>query len=343
MLAQSWDEDPWLLGLPNGVVDLRTGLLRPGRPQDAITMAAGTAFDPRAAAPRFRTFLSEIFEENEGLIGFVRRAVGYALTGLTSEQCFFLLYGRGSNGKSVLLNVLLALLGDYGYAAPFSTFEYSRGNTIPNDVAQLAGRRLVVASETNEGARLNEARIKQLTGGEPQTARFLNHEYFTFAPRAAIFLAVNHRPQVRDDSRGFWRRVRLVPFCHEFKSDEIDPHLSEKLQAELPGILAWAVQGCLEWQKEGLNPPAEVTAAVADYQADSDPLVEFLSECCIEDANVSVRAATVFERYRDWAEARKLSDREVLSSRIFGERLSARFQKDRNRSGVVYFGLGVKS
>ncbi len=338
-----WDEAPWLLGVANGVVDLRTGRLRPGRPEDAITLAAGTDFDPKAVAPRFERFLSEIFEDNQELIAFVRRAVGYSLTGLTSEQCFFLFYGRGSNGKSVLLNVLLALFGDYGYAAPFSTFEYSRGSSIPNDVAQLAGRRLVVASETNEGARLDEARIKQLTGGEAQTARFLNHEYFTFTPRAAIFLAVNHRPQVKDDSRGFWRRVRLVPFKHEFSATDIDLHLQEKLLAELPGILSWAIQGCLEWQKEGLNPPAEVASAVADYQADSDPLAEFLAECCLEGPGVSVRASTVYERYRDWAETHKLPERELLSSRIFGERLSARFEKKRSGAGVTYFGLAVAS
>lgn len=341
--GQNWDEDPLLLGLPNGVIDLRTGVLRPGRPRDAITMAAGTAFDPQATAPRFRRFLSEIFEDNQELIAFIKRAVGYSLTGLTSEQCFFLLYGRGSNGKSVLLNVLLALFGDYGYAAPFSTFEHSRSNSIPNDVAQLAGRRLVVASETNEGTRLNEARIKQLTGGEPQTARFLNHEYFTFTPRASIFLAVNHRPQVRDDSYGFWRRVRLVPLDRQFSPEDIDLHLQEKLLTELPGILSWAIEGCLEWQKEGLNPPAEVATAVADYEVDSDPLAEFLAECCFEDANASVRASTVFERYRTWAETHKLSERDQLSSRVFGERLSARFEKRRTGAGIVYFGLAVSS
>lgn len=338
-----WDRQPWLLGVKNGVVDLTTGRLRAGRPHDAITLAAGTHFDAKAKAVRFHRFLSEIFEANPELISFVQRAVGYALTGLTSEQCFFLFFGRGSNGKSVLLNILLALMGDYGYAAPFSTFEYCRGTSIPNDVAQLAGRRLVVASETNEGARLDEARIKSLTGGEPQSARFLNHEFFTFTPQCAIFLAVNHRPQVADDSRGFWRRVRLVPFRRELRVDEIDPHLTEKLKAELPGILAWAVEGCLEWQRQGLNPPRDVAAATADYQADSDPLSDFLAECCMEDANLSVGASTVFRRYREWGEDHKLPERELLSSRIFGERLSARFNKERQRAGIVYFGLGVRS
>lgn len=273
-------------------------------------------------------------------MAFVARAVGYALTGLTREQCFFLLHGAGSNGKSVLLGVLLALLGDYGYAAPFSTFEYSRGGAIPNDLAQLAGRRLVVASETNEGTRLDEARLKALTGGEAQTARFLNREFFTFIPQCTIMLAANHRPRVNDDSRGFWRRVRLLPFGREFCADEIDLTLADTLKAELSGILAWALRGCLDWQTQGLNPPAQVLAATADYQADSDPLAEFVAERLCEDANLSVRGSTAYARYRQWAEEHKLPERDLLSSRVFGERLSARFRKERQRAGVVYFGLG---
>ncbi len=176
-----WDADPWLLGVPNGVVDLRTGELRPGRREDRITMQTAVPYDPEATCPRWKQFLVEIFADDEELIGFVQRAVGYSITGITSEQCLLVLYGTGANGKGTLTITLKFVLGDYAWNMPFSTIEMRNRAAIPNDLAALVGRRFVMASETNDGARLNEARVKALTGCDPITARFLHAEFFTFA------------------------------------------------------------------------------------------------------------------------------------------------------------------
>src|SRR5262249_4534420 len=214
---------------------------RRGNPSDRITIHTHIQFDSSARCPRWNQFLVEVFEDNQELIDFVQRAVGYSLTGDTSEQCLFLNFGGGSNGKSTFLEVLRRVAGGYGHNMPFSTLEIKARTSIPNDVAALAGRRLVTASETNESVRLNEERVKALTGCDAITARFLNKEFFTFHPVAKFWLAFNHKPRVADDSHGFWRRIRLIPFLHEFKDTARDKHLLEKLLAEAPGILVWAV------------------------------------------------------------------------------------------------------
>ncbi|MDZ4278289.1 MAG: phage/plasmid primase, P4 family, partial [Dehalococcoidia bacterium] len=271
-----WNADPWLFGAGNGVVELRTGEFRSGRPEDGITLHTDAPFDPSAECPRWLRFLEEVFRGDHDLIDYIGRSVGYSLTGDTREQCLFLCYGSGSNGKSVFLSTLRAVAGGYAYNSPFSTFELDKRASIPNDVAALAGRRLVTSSETNEGTRLNEARLKALTGGDAMTARFLHGEFFTFEPVAKFWLAVNHRPLVTDDSYGFWRRVRLIPFTRVFKGEEDDQQLAETMRAELPGILAWAVRGALEWRRRGLAPPDAVLLATETYRSDSDPLAPFL-------------------------------------------------------------------
>lgn len=182
------------------------------------------------------------------LVRFVQRAVGYSLSGATGEQCLFLLYGTGADGKGTFTNQLKRVLGDYGWNMPFATIEAKDRAAIPNDLAALAGRRFVVASETNDGTRLNEGRIKALTGSDPITARFLHGEFFEFEPVAKFWLSVNHKPVVRDESHGFWRRIRLIPFMKTFP---INPTLGDRLHTKAPGILAWAVRGCLHWQREG--------------------------------------------------------------------------------------------
>ncbi len=251
--GDDWNRDPLLLGVGNGVIELGCGKLRAGQPQDMINFFTDVVYDPTALCPRWRRFLLEIFQSDEELVDWIWRLIGYLLTGLTSEQCFCLLYGRGANGKSSFLNVLCALLGRYAFNAPFATFEAQARAAIPNDLAAMVDRRLVTSSETSEQSRLNEARMKMLTGGDPVTARFLNHEFFTFTPVAKFMLAVNHKPHVRDYSMGFWRRLRLIPFEAQFQGDAADRELDRKLLAELPGVLAWAVRGCLEWQQRPLG------------------------------------------------------------------------------------------
>jgi putative DNA primase/helicase len=338
--GDAWDADPWLLGVPNGVVNLRSGDLRPGRREDRITMSAAVPFDPAATCERWDRFVREIFGDDQELVTFARVAIGYSLTGDTAEQCCFMGYGHGSNGKGTLTNTLKYILGDYGWNMPFATLEMRDRAGIPNDVAALAGRRFVVASETNDGARLNEARVKALTGCDPVTARFLHGEYFTFEPVAKFWLSVNHKPVIKDDSHGFWRRLRLIPFLQRF---DVNPTLADNLRAEASGVLAWAVRGCLEWQRSGLQPPAAVREATTEYERDSDPLAGFLAEACEVDVNACIGATEIFEHYKQWADRHGLTDRERLTSTMFGRKFAERFEGEHTRGGKVYQGVARRA
>lgn len=335
-----WDDDPWLLGVANGVLDLRTGILRAGSPADRITLHTDVPFVADASCPRWELFLEEVFAGDEELVDYICRAVGYSLTGQTSEQCVFLGFGSGANGKSVFLATLRALGGEYAANTPFGTFELNARASIPNDLAAIAGRRLVTASETNEGTRLNEGRLKALTGGDAMTARFLHREFFTFEPIAKFWLAVNHKPTVSDDSYGFWRRVRLVPFTRQFTYDA-DPTLADTLRAELPGILAWAVRGALAWQDRRLEPPASVTAATETYRAESDPLGDFVDACCVTGAGLDVGATEAYRAYGAWAAAEGYAERETLTAAKFGRRMKERFTAQHRKTGNVYLGLAL--
>ncbi len=341
--GENWDADPWLFGTANGVLDLRTGQLRDGRPEDRITRHSEVVYDPGEVPSRWVRFLFEIFSENTEVVDFVQRAVGYSLTGDTSEQCLFILHGAGANGKSVFLETLRYVLGDYSYNMPFSTIEFWGRTSVPNDVAALDGPRLITASESNEGSRLNEARIKALTGRDKISARFLFKEFFTFTPRCKFWLCVNHLPIVRDDSYAFWRRVRLIPFERQFKGQEADQHLAEKLRADAQGILAWAVRGCTYWRNHGLQPPACVQSATRQYQEDSDPLAGFFEECCIYGNDWSVRASALYTAYRAWAESQQWKEREILGTTAFGRRMTAKYRKVHDEKGWYYEGIGIQA
>jgi len=270
------------------------------------------------------------------VISFVHRAIGYSLTGVTTEQCLFMPYGIGANGKGTFTNTLGAVLGDYAYTMPFSTVELYQRSAIPNDLAALVGRRFVSASETTDGARLNEARLKALTGCDPITARFLHAEFFTYRPVAKFWLSVNHKPFVRDDSHGFWRRMRLLPFTQTFP---VNPTLSDDLWAEAPGILAWAVRGCLDWQRHGLTPPAVIAEATHQYKHESDPLAGFLDEACQRDPDAEIGASELYQHYKGWAERHGLNDRERLTATMFGRKIGERFQRRKKGAVNVYQGL----
>lgn len=339
--GDGWDEDDWLLGCENGVVDLRTGTLRPGRPEDRITMSTGVVFDPNAKAERWGQFLEEIFGSAE-LIDYVWRHCGYSSTGSTREQVIAVCYGTGSNGKSVFLAALRKANGEYSTNTAFSTLELADRNASSNDVAALVGRRIVTASEVRESAWLNEARVKALTGGDPITARFLYSEYFTFQPKAKLWLAVNHKPRVHDDSYGFWRRIRLIPFTRTFDRTKADKNLDQVLTAEAPGILAWMVRGCLEWQRRGLEPPPMIFDATNQYRQESDPLASFFAERCILDAAVQCRAGDLYKAYCAFS---KEYGEEPMSSTRFG-RLLAERGLDKYRPGgntkTRYIGIALR-
>jgi putative DNA primase/helicase len=300
--GEKWDTNPMLLGVANGVVDLRTGRLRDAKPEDRVTLYSPVAFDGDAKCPRFQQFILQVCNGDTELVGFIQRAVGYALTGLTGEQCLFFCDGTGANGKSTLLGVLHYILGDYAVNVPFSALEKAGRSSIPNDLAMLAGRRFATAIETGEDVRLNESRIKAITGGDPVTARYLYHENFTFDSTHKLWLAFNHKPRIADESEGMWRRVRLIPFTKQFSGAERDDKLLDKLKAEAPGVLAWAVRGSLVWQKDGLGEPQIVVNASTEYRAESDHLAQFIEDCCVVSPGGSVPSAELWKGYLRWAE-----------------------------------------
>lgn len=334
------DPDPWILGCANGTLDLRTGQLRPHAREDLGSQLVPIAYDPNAHCPLWEAFLDRIMGRSQAMIGFLQRAIGYSLTGSTREQVLFILHGSGRNGKSVFLEVVLALLGSYAQAASPSTFlaKDSNSDGIRNDIARLRGARFVKSVETDSGRRLDEGLVKQVTGGDKMLARFLREEFFEFTPRLKLWLATNHKPDIRGQDMGIWRRIRLLPFRVTIPEAEIDLNLQEALLKELPGILAWAVRGCLEWQRMGLQEPAEVLAATADYKDEQDALGKFFEDCCVVGSGLRVGAHELYSAYRDWA------GKSALSQVKFGSHLGERgFEHKRTKSARLWVGLGLRA
>jgi putative DNA primase/helicase len=257
--ASQWDADAWLLNTPGGVVDLRTGKMRPHNPDDYMTKIVAVA--PGGECPLWGQFMKRITGGDRELQDFLQRVAGYSLTGITREHALFFGYGTGANGKGTFLNTLTGILDGYAAIAPMETFTASQNDRHPTDLAMLRGARLVTAQETEEGRRWAESKIKALTGGDPITARFMRQDFFTFTPAFKLFIAGNHKPGIRGVDEAIRRRFHLVPFTITVPLKERDPELAEKLKAEWPGILAWAIQGCLEWQRIGLSPPKAVQSA----------------------------------------------------------------------------------
>ncbi len=334
-----WDLDPWLLGTPSGVVDLRTGQLRDGRPDDRVTLSVSVNYEPDATCPLWSQTIEQIFDGDRELIDYVHRAFGYSLTGDCREECLFLCFGEGANGKGTLMNTAAWVFGDYSDDLPFSALELRDRSSIPNDIAKIVGKRFVTASESN-ATRLNEARVKAITGRDPITARFLHREYFTFDPMAKFWLATNTKPEVLDDSEGFWRRIHLVPFLQTFVGRE-DRELKHRLRDEGAGILAWAVRGTLAWLDRGLEPPAAVRDATAEYRGESDPLAEFYEEECVIADQARVQAKVLFRAYQGWCAERRVPDHDRLKLRSFGTTVRKRFRADNGRQ-VYYVGVGLR-
>jgi putative DNA primase/helicase len=335
------DCDPWLLNVENGTIDLRTGDLKPHDPTNLITKLAPVIYDPDAECPAFDAFVERIFDSEVGLINFVQRAIGYSLTGSMSEQAMFIAHGKGANGKSTLLEAVRHMLGDYATHTPAETFLAKRGSggaAASPDLARLRGARFVSAVEADQGRRLAEALVKEITGGDPITARHLHKEFFEFKPQGKIWLATNHRPEIRGTDNGIWRRIHLVPFNVSIPKEDQDRDLAGKLKAEAPGILAWAVRGCLEWQQKGLLPPSAVTQATNDYRADSDELGDFLAARCEMDPTAQTAASTLYSTYEAWCET---SGGDPINARRFGSMVAERagVTKKRANSGNVYVGV----
>lgn len=336
------DRDPWLLNCLNGTIDLQTGQLSPHRREDLITKLVPVEYDSDAKAPLWEKFLHEIMNGDEELIRFLQRAVGYSLTGFTTEQKMFLLYGTGANGKNVFLETIRALLGDYAQQAEFSTFlQWSRdGDRVRNDLARMVGKRFVSAVEMEEGGRLCEAVIKQITGGDTITARFLCKEYFEFRPVLKLWLAANHKPRIRGTDYAIWRRVYMIHFAVTIPPEKRDRDLAERLrQEELKGILSWAVRGCLEWQQRGLDAPRAVVEATEQYREEQDIVGQFIADCCVEGPNARATTGELYAAFKKWCED---VGETPLSQRAFGERLNARNFAQRKINGKVWrIGIGL--
>ena len=294
------DADPWLLNCKNGTIDLRTGILQEHRREHLITKLAPVEYDPATQGPTWQATLERVLPNLE-IRTFFKRLCGYALTGDTSEHVLPMLYGTGANGKSTTLNALLETLGDYGMQAAPDLLVAKR-NSHPTELADLFGARLVASIEVEDGRRLAESLVKQLTGGDRVKARRMRQDFWEFTPTHKVLMAANHKPIVRGTDTAIWRRIRLIPFTETILPAEQDKKLPEKLKAELPGILSWAVEGCLEWQRSGLQAPDEVRKATGEYRSEMDVLGAFLKECCQRDPDTTVGVQDLYRAYQVWCE-----------------------------------------
>lgn len=332
------DQQPMKLPLRNGTLDLATGKLGPHDPGHLMTKLVDIAYDPDAECPIWHNTLSVIFGGDQSVIEYMKRAVGYSLTGDTSEQCLHFCHGTGANGKSTIFDVMGHLAGEYGQQADFTTFLERRHDSGPsNDVARLAGARLVRSSEIGDQKKLNEGLVKSLTGGDTITARFLFSEHFEYVPQFKLWFAANHKPIIRGTDYAIWRRIRMIPFEVTIKDEQRDDALPKKLRAELSGILRWAVEGCQEWLAEGLRPPVRVLTATAAYQTESDIIATFISECCEVDSGSEVAGGKLYTTYKRWAQD---NGEYVMSNTKFGREMTDRgFLAKHSFSGNVRKGI----
>ncbi|MGW3072755.1 phage/plasmid primase, P4 family [Kitasatospora sp. NPDC001132] len=338
----AFDARPDLLSFRNGVIDLRTGTMRPHSPDDMLTTTLPWDYDALAQCPRWEAFLAEIMPNMPDMIGFLQRLTGYGITGHTSEQCFAVLWGKGANGKSVFAETLTSVFKDITVTTPFATFESKNGGGgIPNDIAALRGARLVMASEGESGKDMSEAVIKRLTGKDRVTARFLNREFFTYQPTFLILLATNHKPGFRSQDEGLWRRVKLIPFKRFFAPHERDYDLDRKLLAEAPGIIAWAVRGAIEWYRKGLDDPGMVRNATREYRETSDRLAGFFPDILRPTEDLTrVDGTDAYNAYRDWCEAEGLQSKEIWSRTLFYRAMEERgVQRTRTSRGQALIGV----
>jgi putative DNA primase/helicase len=317
-----WDQDPMLLGTPAGTIDLRTGELRAAAQSDGITKTTTVAAGNEADCPIWMAFLNDATGGDADLMRFLQQWAGYCLTGDVSEHSFVFIYGPGGNGKSVWLNTIAKILGDYQKTAPMETFTASHSDRHPTDLAGLRGARLVAASETEEGRPWAEAKIKSLTGGDPVAARFMRQNFFTYSPQFKLVIIGNHKPRLRNVDDAMRRRINIVPFVN--KPERPDPKLEEKLKGEWPAILRWMINGCLDWQKNRLVRPDCIAEATANYFEEQDLWTQWLDEECENETDNPHKSALSAELFASWAAYAKAAGVEIGSRPAFAEKLRTR-------------------
>ena len=338
------DRNPFLLNAHNGTIDLTTGSLRPHDRHDLLTHHTDIPYHPDAPCPVWLRFLDGIFAGDTDLNRFVQRAMGYSLTGSTKEQVLFICHGAGSNGKGKLINLLHKLLGPLAAPAPSALLMTTKTERHPTELVILFRKRTVVAQETNEGQRFNESLVKQLTGEDAITARRMHEDFWEFEPTHKLWLATNHKPSIKGTDHAIWRRIRLIPFTVTFhapgEGEPVkDPDLETKLTAELPGILAWAVKGCLDWQRHGLGMPQAVKKATAYYREEMDVLASWMADCCVIAKQAEASAADLYRSYVQW---REQNGERLETQTSFGLRLTERgFERLRRRNGIFWIGIGL--
>ena len=355
--SREWDTHPWLLACANGVLDLQTGEVQPGLPDDYLKTAIPTEWTAlETPAPGFDQFLQELFQDKpeqqrEALIAFLQRLLGYGITGSTVQHIFTILYGQeGRNGKDTLLDLLKEVLGPLVGAVSNDLFvaqEKFRASGAPTPhLCDLQGKRLVWGSETRQGDKLNIAQIKLLTGGGEISTRQLHGRQYSFTPTHKLLLMTNYKPHADARDQAFWSRACLIEFgirfvAHPQASNErqADPHLKEKLKQERSGILAWLVRGCLAWQQQGLAIPPSIQLATEKYRDEEDRVLQFLNECCVIRPEALAKASVLYEAYKAWCEENQFG--RGMNATLFGNEISRRFEKKSTKVGRVYSGVGL--
>ncbi|MCQ6529862.1 phage/plasmid primase, P4 family [Bacillus mycoides] len=335
---QEFDKHKYLLNVENGIVDLKTGKLQQHDRELGLTKITNIAFDENAKCPEWLNFLDQIFQGDKELAEYMQRLIGYSLTGEIAEQIMVFLIGGGSNGKSTFINIIKDIMGDYGRQAKSDTFIKKKETGANNDIARLVGSRFVSAIESEDGEQLSEAFVKQITGGEPVLARFLRQEFFEFIPEFKVFFTTNHKPVIKGVDEGIWRRIRLIPFNLQLPKEKRDKKLPEKLSLEMPGILNWAIEGCLKWQQSGLNDPQIVMKATGDYKEEMDILGPFMFECCFKKEDYQIEAKELYEVYANWCFR---NGEHQLKNRAFYRILESQGFKRERGNGNKYYIKGV--
>lgn len=340
VLPKALDKHKYAFNTPNGILSLKNGEIVEHDRKYFLTKMSNVEYTDNADCPMWMQFLDDIFAGDKDLIRYIQKSVGYSMTGDTSEQCVFFLFGTGRNGKSTFLDVIRDIMGDYVTNIQPETImiRSSQGSTINSDIARLKGARIVTTVEPNEGVRINEGLLKQLTGDDTVTARKLYSEEFEFKPEFKLWMTTNHKPIIRGTDTGIWRRIHMIPFTVQIPEEKIDRQLKSKLTREYAAILHWAVEGCLLWQSEGLNMPLAVLNMVKEYRREMDVISAFIEDRCVEGKNQYVKAISLYIAYSAWCDA---NNEYKMSNTKFGIEIAKKYHGERRNSGKYYFGISL--